>query len=145
MASFHNKFRSDFKTIHALATTYEKRGLSFPRFVDYALSFNENLGVHHGIEETYVFPALAERMPEFAEDHEHKESHKLIHDGLDKYCDYLKLVKSAPNKYDGAHLQSLMDSLGSVLFKHLEEEERSLGKENMQKYWTLEELKRLPM
>ena len=92
-----------------------------------------------------VFPALASRMPEFAESHQHKESHKLIHQGLDDYCDYLKKVKSAPNQYDAAHLQSLMNSLGKVLFKHLEEEETSLGKDNMQKYWTLEELKRLPM
>ena len=142
---FHQKFRSDFKTIYALSTTYQKRGLSLPRYVDYALTFNSNLSFHHSIEEQMVFPALGARMPEFREGHEHKESHRKIHDGLEAYCEYLESVKQKPETYDASKLQKIMTDLGNVLFVHLDEEEESLGKDNMQKYWTLQEIAALPM
>lgn len=145
MASFHNHFRSEFKQIYTLSSTFSKRGLSLPRFIDYALQFNEQLTFHHTIEERMVFPALAQRMPEFAAAHEHTASHVKIHDGLERYTTYLDAAKRAPEKYKADELKEIMDALASVLFPHLEDEERSLKKENMQKYWTLEELKRLPM
>jgi hypothetical protein len=37
--------------------------------------------MHHTIEERHFFPKLAARMPQFANDHEHIESHKKIHTG----------------------------------------------------------------
>jgi len=38
-----------------------------------------------------------------------------------------------------------MDSWREVLFRHLDEEVQDLGKENMLKFWTLEEMRRLPI
>jgi hypothetical protein len=38
-----------------------------------------------------------------------------------------------------------MDSWGTVLWSHLEQEVKTLGAENMRKYWTIEEMRRMPM
>lgn len=40
-----------------------------------------DLNTHHGIEEAYVFPELAKRMPNFANGDRHKNAHKVIHAG----------------------------------------------------------------
>lgn len=124
MAAFHAKFRHDYKLIYALADSYDRRGLTLRKFVDYALQFNENLTFHHTIEDVHIFPVLATRMPEFRD--EHPESHRLIHDGLDRYVAYLSSVKSAPQKYDPAALRANMDSFHDHLFNHLDEEEKCL-------------------
>lgn len=145
MAAFHAKFRNDYKQIYALADSYEKRGLSFARYIDYALSFETNLVFHHTIEDVHIFPVLAERMPEFRAENEHPESHLKIHAGLDHFTEYLKFVKSAPNKYSPVELRSRMQAFHDVLFNHLDDEEKSLKRPNMEKYWTLEEVKQLPM
>lgn len=42
-------------------------------------------------------------------------------------------------------MKFLMDTFGGVLWAHLEDEVRALGAENMRKYWTLEEMRRMPM
>jgi hypothetical protein len=38
-----------------------------------------------------------------------------------------------------------MDSFKDVLFNHLDEEVHDLGKESMLRYWTLAEVRRLPI
>lgn len=40
-----------------------------------------DLTAHHTIEERYIFPVLAKRMPEFRDDEKHIKSHHAIHDG----------------------------------------------------------------
>jgi len=42
-------------------------------------------------------------------------------------------------------LREKMDSWGEVLWKHLDQEVETLGAENMRKYWTLEEMRKMPM
>ena len=42
-------------------------------------------------------------------------------------------------------MKEKMDSWGEVLWKHLDQEVETLGAENMRKYWTLDEMKRMPM
>ena len=42
-------------------------------------------------------------------------------------------------------MKILMDGFGDVLWEHLDAEVKELGAENMQKYWTLQEMKRMPM
>lgn len=145
MAAFHSKFRNDYKQIYALADSYEKRGLSLSRYLDFALAFDANLHFHHSIEDEHIFGVLGERMPEFREGSEHPESHLKIHAGLEHYTAYLRAVKSAPNKYDPSELRARMQAFHDVLFTHLDDEEKSLRRPNMEKYWTLEEVKRLPM
>lgn len=47
---------------------------------DHSRMFADLTG-HHTIEERYIFPVLAKRMPEFRDDEKHITSHHAIHDG----------------------------------------------------------------
>jgi hypothetical protein len=42
-------------------------------------------------------------------------------------------------------VKQLMDGFGDVLWRHLDEEVRTLGAENMRRYWNLQEMAKLPM
>lgn len=46
---------------------------------------------------------------------------------------------------DGEEVQKLMEAFGAVLRKHLDEEVQTLRADNMRKYWSLDEMRRLPM
>lgn len=109
--------------------------------------------MHHDIEETFVFPRLAERMPQFQQETgEHvlqrasaspvavaqhfktpSYSDKQIHDGLDKYEAYVSSCRKDPNKYDAGKLRDIMDSFEMILFQHLDEEVETLKGASMHK------------
>ena len=42
-------------------------------------------------------------------------------------------------------MKEIMDSFGEVLWQHLDDEVEQLGAENMRKYWTINEMRRMPM
>ena len=42
-------------------------------------------------------------------------------------------------------LKEIMDSFGEVLWAHLSDEVEQLSADNMRKYWSLEEVRLLPM
>lgn len=71
--------------------------------------------------------------------------HKQIHAGLEKLEDYLMKCRSGEEDLRREEVKRLMESFGGVLWQHLGEEVETLGAENMRKYWTPEEMKRLPM
>lgn len=105
------------------------------------LDFGDHLTAHHGIEERIVFPALAKRMPEFDPRRgDLVAQHKQIHKGLDGLTAYLESVQSGEASLEAAVLKGKMESWGEVLWAHLDDEVRSLGAENMAKYWTKEEV-----
>lgn len=87
----------------------------------------------------------ASLLPSSAASHLDPESHRQIHAGLDAYHALLVSWKSNPSAYSPKDLRANMDSWREVLFRHLDEEVADLGKENMLKFWTLEEVKRLPI
>lgn len=92
LRSFHRYFRSSFQQLFELSDgSFEKNGLSVPDFMDVAESFLRHLEGHHGIEERYIFPVLAKKMPQFAE--EHQEEHDTIHEGMHQLevCPFLRL------------------------------------------------------
>jgi hemerythrin-like domain-containing protein len=103
--------------------------------------------MHHDIEETYVFPKLAKKMEIFK--HSSKqgglmvEHHKLIHAGLEQLEDYLSKCRQGETELRYDELKIKMDSFGSVLWTHLDEEVKQLQAENMRKYWTLAEMRGL--
>ena len=99
--------------------------------------------MHHGIEETYVFPMLAKKMPLFrAKDHL-KTQHEAIHEGLDKLEEYLKACQSGERELRLAELGQVMNTFGEVLWQHLDDEVNQLKAENMRKFWTKDEMRRL--
>ncbi|KAG8706964.1 hypothetical protein FRC08_000771 [Ceratobasidium sp. 394] len=119
--------------------------MTLPAYLRMITQFHEHLEAHHSIEETYVFPVLAQRMPSFANNERHKNAHKVIHKGLDKLQGLASSWKEDPTTFSPAALRTCMDEFRKPLFTHLEEEVRDLSAENVKKYYTLEELDRLPM
>lgn len=119
--------------------------LSLRQFVSMGLEFCRHLEMHHSIEENHIFPILARKMPEFRKELELLTQHKKIHAGLDKFEAYLEGCRSGKIELRLEELKAIMDTFGDVLWAHLEDEVRALGAENMSKYWTLEEMSRMPM
>lgn len=84
-------------------------------------------------------------MPAFRKELELLTHHKLIHIGLEKVEGYLENCKSGAQDLRMDELKILMDSFGDVLWAHLDAEVKQLGAENMRKYWSKEEMRRMPM
>ena len=96
-------------------------------------------------EEQHIFPVLAQRMPAFQKELELLTQHKQIHHGLDKFEAYIDDCKAGKRDMRMDELKEIMDSFGTVLWAHLQDEVNQLSVDNMRKYWSLEEVKRLPM
>lgn len=109
------------------------------------LQFCSQLDFHHSIEEQHIFPVLAKKMPEFRKELELLTQHKKIHAGLEKLEEYLYKCRSGEEDLRREEVKRLMESFGAVLWQHLGEEVDTLGADNMRKYWSLEEMKHLPM
>ncbi|KAF7964966.1 hypothetical protein HWV62_1300 [Athelia sp. TMB] len=154
MDYFHQGFKRNFNSIYEMADgSFNKYGLSLPRFLRQASDMISHLNTHHSIEEAYIFPKLAVKMPAFKG--EHLKSHKGIHKGLDEYdllhADILPLkleilikkYKDDPTSYDPTELRACLDGFREVLFRHLDEEVADLQGENLRKYFTLAEVERI--
>jgi len=142
MSHFHESFKREFNLLYDLADgSFNKRGLSLGGYLDVARGLKHSLTMHHTIEERFVFPFLAKRMPQFKSEHLH--SHKGIHDGLDRLDALLSKYKSDPASYSPDEMKACLDSWREVLFRHLDEEVADLRGENLRKYWTLQEVERI--
>ena len=87
-------------------------------------------------------------MPEFKAGRNAAElltQHKEIHQGMDVFEEYLRSCRDGETELELKVLKQKMDSWGEVLWKHLDQEVKTLGADNMRRYWTLEEMKRMPM
>lgn len=122
--------------------------MSLRAFLTTGLQFCQHLATHHAIEEQHIFPVLATRMPEFKQGRNAAEllrQHKQIHEGMDVFEEYLNKCRTGETELELRVLKEKMDSWGTVLWTHLEQEVRTLGAQNMRKYWTVAEMKRMPM
>ncbi|KAI5920446.1 hypothetical protein F4810DRAFT_682613 [Camillea tinctor] len=181
MDHFHAHFRRTWTLLYDAARTGRRpAGLSLKSYIAEGLSFISHLETHHSIEETYIFPVLARRMPEFqahpaprshskakdngggkdageeqagngegakgkAQAAELLQQHKEIHAGMEGMQSYLRACRSGETELEMSVLREQMDTWGGVLWKHLDQEVATLGAENMRKYWTIEEIRRIPM
>ena len=84
-------------------------------------------------------------MPAFQKELELLTQHKQIHQGLDKFEAYLEKCRCGEQDLRMDELKVLMDNFGDVLWQHLDDEVKQLGAENMWKYWTKDEMRRMPM
>ena len=84
-------------------------------------------------------------MPAFRKELELLTQHKEIHKGMNLMEAYLDECKSGIKDLQMGELKQIMDSFGSVLWSHLSDEVEQLSGENMRKYWSVDEVKRLPM
>lgn len=122
--------------------------MSLKQFISTGLQLCSHLSAHHSIEEQHIFPVLATKMPEFKQGKNAAEllrQHKEIHNGMDVFEEYLKKCKNGETELELRVMKEKMDSWGEVLWKHLDQEVKTLGAENMRQYWSLEEMRRMPM
>ncbi|KAF8865912.1 hypothetical protein BDZ45DRAFT_579525 [Acephala macrosclerotiorum] len=149
MEYFHNHFRHSWTLLYTACETNKRPAqLSLRQFLQTGLSFVSHLETHHSIEEAHIFPVLARKMPEFKSGRNAAEllrQHKEIHAGMEQFEEYLERCRSGETELELRVLKTKMDSWGEVLWKHLEQEVRTLGAENMRRYWSLEEMRRMPM
>ncbi|KAL4725552.1 hypothetical protein ACLX1H_007701 [Fusarium chlamydosporum] len=147
MNFFHDNFRRSWNLLwNACINNRRPQGMTLKQFIMEGLQFAEHLTVHHNIEETYIFPVLATKMPEFRGGRaELLRQHKQIHAGLDHFEEYLKKCRTGDEEFELSVLKTKMESWGDVLWTHLDQEVETLGANNMRKYWTKEEIARIPM
>jgi hemerythrin-like domain-containing protein len=148
MSHFHEHFKREFNDIYDMADgSFNKRGMSLQLYLRQANSLNSHLTMHHTIEEREIFPILGERMPPFAINGEHGGAHLMshegIHEGLVKLEELVRKFKSDPTSYSPKEMRDCLDGFRQVLFEHLDEEVEDLKGENLKKYWTLEEIRKI--
>ena len=73
------------------------------------------------------------------------QQHKAIHAGMDVFEEYLRKCRNRETELELSVMKDKMDTWGPVLLKHLDQEVETLGAENMRKYWTVEEVKAIPI
>jgi len=61
-------------------------------------------------------------MAVFRENERHKNSHKLIHDGLDKLEAIVHEFRLSPSSYSPTRMREALDSFREPLYTHLAEE-----------------------
>ncbi|KAF2188361.1 hypothetical protein K469DRAFT_685075 [Zopfia rhizophila CBS 207.26] len=146
MDYFHNRFRQTW-TLISTACENQKRpkGMSIRQFLSTGLEFCHHLTMHHTLEENHLFPILAKKMPAFRKELELLSQHKQIHNGLEKMEEYLEACRIGESELRLSELKEILDGFGEVLWQHLDDEVRQLRAENMRKYWSLEEMRRMPM
>ncbi|KAI1654602.1 hypothetical protein F4813DRAFT_370506 [Daldinia decipiens] len=157
MDLFHAHFRTAWNTLWTAAcagngSKNKSSSRSGRSIISEGLAFVAQLEVHHNIEETYIFPILARRMPEFRNDGkggknaaELLRQHREIHDGMEGMRKYLRSCRDGEQDLDMGTLKAQMEKWGTILWTHLDQEVATLGAENMRKYWTAEEIRRIPM
>ncbi|EER24070.1 hypothetical protein D8B26_002245 [Coccidioides posadasii str. Silveira] len=146
MDLFHNNFRQSWTILYNACTSKRRpKHLSIHQFLTIGLDLCAHLEVHHAIEEQSIFPHLAQRMPAFRKGVGLIDQHRQIHAGLEKLNVYLEECKGRERELRLEELKAVMDGFGDVLWRHLDEEVRELGAEEMSKYWSLEEMRRMPM
>lgn len=90
-----------------------------------------------------MFPVLARKMPEFRKNVHLLKQHKEIHKGMDNLEAYLEACRSGEKELRLQEMKAVLDTFGEVLWAHLDDEVRTLGAENMRKYWTVNEVRGL--
>ncbi|KAK0623653.1 hypothetical protein B0T14DRAFT_427766 [Immersiella caudata] len=150
--STHEHFRQTWNVLYTACTTNKRPArMSLRQFLDEGLSLVRYLTAHHNIEENFLYPILARNMPSFraaqrgVPDCKLVKQHRAIHKGMDEFEAYLRACKSGETELELRVLKEKMDAWGEVLFTHLDEEVEELGAENMRKYWTLAEVKAIPV
>jgi hemerythrin-like domain-containing protein len=132
------------------------------QYMDAGLQFISHLAAHHGIEERYIFPVLSRRMPEFREGSGGEgesegeggdgrpaemllQQHQDIHKGMDAMEEYLRRCRGGEAELEMTVLRAVMDTWGAVLWRHLDQEVEALAAENVRRYFTIQEVRRIPM
>ncbi|KAF1838076.1 hypothetical protein BDW02DRAFT_594952 [Decorospora gaudefroyi] len=146
MDYFHSHFRATWKVLYGACEAGRRpHNMPIRQFISTGQQFCHHLTVHHTIEEQHIFPVLAKKMSAFQKELDLLTQHKQIHNGLDKLETYLEACANGERDLRLGEMKEILDSFGEVLWQHLDDEVKQLGAENMRKYWTLEEMRRIAM
>jgi hemerythrin-like domain-containing protein len=130
MSYFHEQFKKDFNTLHDLSDgPFEGQGLSLQGYLQLAKTFDQQVTLHHTLEERILFPLLAEYMPQFGKGDgsgNHFELHHTIHEGLGKLQKLTDNWLESPLRYSSSEMKECLNGFRDVLFQHLDEEVREI-------------------
>ncbi|KAG6138700.1 hypothetical protein E4U22_004326 [Claviceps purpurea] len=146
MDQYHDYFRRNYDFIYNAARTSRRpRHLTEEEFLLSAISLVDEINGHHTTEETHIFPHLATRMPEFdSRRGQLVQQHAVIHRGLVDFEDYVQDCLNG-QVLEMDVLREKMDSWGSALMQHMDEEVRMLKADRMIRIWTKDEMQHLPI
>lgn len=144
MLPFHEHFRHSVSQMSAILTTLspsapgKNKVNNLANLLYLSASLCRSLDTHHTIEERFIFPTLAKKLPQFAQSSQHTKEHAQMHDALknlEKYVEQvgrnlrtgkLKSGEELVDVFDHAKMVGLVDELKKVLLPHLAAEEASL-------------------
>jgi hemerythrin-like domain-containing protein len=128
MAIIHRTFREGYKEaaqlVRAATTASDARVTFLADHVDFCIAM---LHIHHEGEDELLYPKLIERAPEQApvtEEIEHE--HESIRAALDVATSQCTAWRQAPSSRTADELAGALDSLSSVLERHLNDEEEQV-------------------
>jgi hypothetical protein len=84
----------------------------------YLQAWATSIVAHHDTEELSVFPLLNTKVSMNRE----IEDHKVIHQGLDKFIEYIVECKKTPESFDAQKALTMLEDMKDVLISHLNEE-----------------------
>lgn len=84
-------------------------------------------------------------MPAFAKQDQLIEQHKVIHKELERFESYVRNCLRGNADLRWNEIKEILDAFGTTLWEHLDDEVRELGAEQTRKYWSKEEMSRMPM
>lgn len=125
MALVHNIFIRGLNCIYLQAPNvkFEKDIADFGTFID---AWTLSVHSHHDSEESFYFPSIEEYTGVKGIMDANIEQHRAFGSGLTSFEEYIKNVKEGKEKYDGAKVQSLIDSFGKIFTQHLTDEIETL-------------------
>ena len=147
----HGMLRRSWTTLWEAAISGRRPAhLTMRQFISEGLRFATHLEIHHNIEESVIFPHLSQKMPEFRAGRgsraaELLRQHREIHKGLESLRNYLEKCLNGDKELELSVLWGKMDTWREVLWTHLDQEVQTLGADNMRRYWTIEEMRKIPM
>ncbi|SJX61790.1 uncharacterized protein SRS1_12774 [Sporisorium reilianum f. sp. reilianum] len=162
MLPFHEHFRHSVTQISTLLTTLQPSSPSKNKPTNLAnllylcASLCRSLDTHHTIEERFIFPVLAPRLPQFAHSSQHTREHAQMHSALHELETYVgevgqrlrggrvKSGAEVEEVFEWDKMNGLVEGLKAVLLPHLQAEEASLRADVVKKAgFQLAEIKNL--
>ncbi|RJE21828.1 hypothetical protein PHISCL_05847 [Aspergillus sclerotialis] len=104
------------------------------------ITFCRQLQTQNQLEESRIFPYLAQRMPEFGPNSGFRRDHRRLNDSVAELRRYLRGCLRYEEKLNLNRLGLLIHRVRTVLHTHFEKELEAVSGHNMRKYWSLEEM-----
>ncbi|KAK0386052.1 hypothetical protein NLU13_5889 [Sarocladium strictum] len=121
MVLIHNILIRGINAVHRQAINVATKGTDKDKkdFANYGYQWSVTVHSHHSMEETAIFPKIAEQTGVANIMDTNLEEHTAFEAGLNEYQAYLTEVKEGRVELDGEKLIKLIDNVMPILHKHL--------------------------